>query len=64
MPVRKKIANNSASDNDLEPCRSNFSRGRSFNGQSVIAMLYNIVENLMVLPSLDVHMQGDYLKLG
>ena len=36
MPVRKKMANNSASDNASGPCLSNFSRGRYSIGQSNI----------------------------
>jgi len=43
MPVRKKIANNSASDSDFGPFFNNFSRGRSLVGQSVIAIIFLII---------------------
>ena len=38
-PVRRKIANNSASLSAPAPRASNFSRGRSSVGQSVMAMV-------------------------
>jgi len=39
MPVRKKIAHNSASVNASDPFANNFSLGRSSAGQSLIVFI-------------------------